>query len=223
MSRTGSWVSNKLPSLLQLLIQQRSFSGCYISQGNGHRAGGFVADYKLGNGGYNRMNRRVIQFFSTNSKTQTKLDANTVNHGNGKFQPPAPAPPKLFFFPRWAKWLWGSILAMLLPMWNQDWVKLRRIEGEAEIVVEEVEGVAKVVEKLATVAEKISAEVADKLPEKGKLQEAALFVEHVAEEAAHDAQLTENFIHKVDALKEDLEALVEPMIGQIAKKQSGEK
>ena len=65
------------------------------------------------------------------------------------------------------------------------------------MVVEEVEGVAKVVEKAATVAEKISAEVADKLPEKGKLQEAALFVEHVAEEAAHDAQLTENFIHKV--------------------------
>ncbi|XP_059448543.1 uncharacterized protein LOC132179787 [Corylus avellana] len=215
MSRTGSWVSYKLPSILQLLLHQRSFSG--------RCASGFAADYKLGNGGYNRMNRRVIQFFSTNySKTQTKLDANKVNHGNGKFQSPAPAPPKLFF-PRWAKWVWGSILAISLPLWNQDWGKLRRIEGEADMVVEEVEGVAKVVEKVATVAEKISAEVADKLPEKGKLKEAALFVEHVAEEAAHDAQLTENFIQKVDALKEDLEALVEPIIGQIAKKQSGEK
>jgi hypothetical protein len=69
--------------------------------------------------------------------------------------------------------------------------------GEAEMVVEEVETVAEVVEKVASAAEKISAEVADKLPAKGKLKEAALFVEHVSEEAVRDAQLTEDFIRKV--------------------------
>jgi hypothetical protein len=65
------------------------------------------------------------------------------------------------------------------------------------MVVEEVEIVAEVVEKVASASEKISAEVADKLPAKGKLKEAALFVEHVSEEAVRDAQLTEDFIHKV--------------------------
>lgn len=65
------------------------------------------------------------------------------------------------------------------------------------MVVEEAESVAKVVEKVATVADKISAEVADKLPENGKLKEAALLVERVSEEAFRDAQLTEDFLHKV--------------------------
>lgn len=69
--------------------------------------------------------------------------------------------------------------------------------GETELVVEEVEGIAKVVEKVAIAAEKLSAEVADKLPENGKLKEAALFVEHVSQEAAHDAEIAEHFIHKV--------------------------
>ncbi|XP_062177863.1 uncharacterized protein LOC133882674 [Alnus glutinosa] len=224
MSRTGFWVSFKFRTILQLLLRQRSCSGD-ISPGHG---AGFASD-KLGNG--YRMNKETIQLFSTNSKTQTKLDSGNyqysrVNRDKGKFQSPAPATPKLFF-PWWAKWVWGSILTFSLPlMWKQDWGKLRRIEGEAEMVVEEVETVVEVVEKVASVAEKISAEVADKLPAKSKLKEAALFVEHVSEEAVRDAQLTEDFIHKVDALKEDLDALVEPIIVQIAKqnnlKQSNE-
>lgn len=68
---------------------------------------------------------------------------------------------------------------------------------EAEFVVEEAEAVAKVVEKVATVAEKVSEDVAEMLPENGKLRKAALVVERASKEAAHDAQLTEEFIHKV--------------------------
>ncbi|KAG6652042.1 hypothetical protein CIPAW_06G156100, partial [Carya illinoinensis] len=131
-----------------------------------------------------------------------------------------PASPKLIF-PRWIKWVFGYGATLSIPTWKQDWRKLLRIGGETEMVVEEVESVAEVVEKVATVAEKISAEVADKLPENGKLKEAALFVELVSKEAAHDAHLTKDFIHKVDSLKEDLEALlVEPMIDEIAKQGS---
>lgn len=81
-------------------------------------------------------------------------------------------------------------------------------------MVEEVEGIAKVVEKVAIAAEKLSAEVADKLPENGKLKEAALFVEHVSQEAAHDAEIAEHFIHKVEAIKEDLEELVNPVLAK---------
>ena len=69
--------------------------------------------------------------------------------------------------------------------------------GEAEDVVEEVEKVASVVEKVATVAEKVSEDVAEMLPEDGNLKKAALMVERASEQAAHDAQLTKQFIHKV--------------------------
>lgn len=69
--------------------------------------------------------------------------------------------------------------------------------AEAEFVVEEAEAVAKVVEKVATVAEKVSEDVAEMLPENGKLRKAALVVERASKEAAHDAQLTEEFLHKV--------------------------
>lgn len=69
--------------------------------------------------------------------------------------------------------------------------------GEAEIVVGEVEKVAKVVEKVATVTEKVSGDVANILPDKSKLKDAALLVEHISKVTAEDAELTEQFIQKV--------------------------
>lgn len=68
------------------------------------------------------------------------------------------------------------------------------------MVIEDVEKVAEVVEKVATVAEKVSAEVAEILPDHTKLKDAAFFVERVSKETAHDAQLIENFIQKVQIL-----------------------
>lgn len=65
------------------------------------------------------------------------------------------------------------------------------------MVVEEAEKVAEVVERVATKAEKVSSEVADKLPENGKLKETALIVEKVSKAAAEDAQITLEIIHKV--------------------------
>lgn len=64
-------------------------------------------------------------------------------------------------------------------------------------MVEEAEKVAEVVEKVATVAEKASEDVAEMLPEDGKLKKVALGVESAAKQVAHGAQLTEEFIHKV--------------------------
>jgi predicted house-cleaning noncanonical NTP pyrophosphatase (MazG superfamily) len=78
------------------------------------------------------------------------------------------------------------------------------ILGESEIIVEEVEHVAEVVEKVATVAtvaEKVSEEVAEVLPENGKLKETALLMEAVSKATAHDAKLTQDFIHKVSCNK----------------------
>ncbi|KAI4296408.1 hypothetical protein L6164_036369 [Bauhinia variegata] len=88
--------------------------------------------------------------------------------------------------------------------------------------MEEIEKVSNIVEKVATVAEKVSAQVAENLPGNGKLRQVALAVEHASEEVAHDAQLTEEFIHKVEEVKNDLDdlgAFVEPVIDNIIKKE----
>ncbi|XP_041011793.1 uncharacterized protein LOC121255499 [Juglans microcarpa x Juglans regia] len=221
MLRTGSWVSCNLRGILQLLRHDMISCSSYMYRG--YRPVFAVDKFEKGYW----MNRGFRLISTSTGGNWSKLDGNAVNHDNDKVEIPAPAPtpaaapspPKLFFF-RWAKWILGSILALSLPMWNRDWGKLRRIEGDAEMVVEEVEIVAQVVEKVASVAEKVSAEFAEKLPENGKLKEAALLVERVSKEAAHDAQLTTDFIHKADVLKEDLEALVEPVIDKISKQES---
>ncbi|KAB5516043.1 hypothetical protein DKX38_026691 [Salix brachista] len=99
--------------------------------------------------------------------------------------------------------------------------KIRRYIGEAEIIVEEVGHVAEVAEKVAAVAEKVSEEVAEVLPENGKLKETALLIEQVSKAAAHDAKLTQDFIHKVDALKhdiDDLKMMVDPVMEKIEQK-----
>ncbi|XVF44816.1 hypothetical protein PTKIN_Ptkin02bG0154700 [Pterospermum kingtungense] len=128
-------------------------------------------------------------------------------------------PPK-FNFSLWARCVLASVLSFLLPFWKEKWGKLKRIEGEAEMVVEEVEAVAEVAEKVATAAEKISAQVAEKLPDDSKLKKAALVVEHVSDITAHDAHATTEFIHQVEAIKHDvdgLESLVEPIVYKIVK------
>ncbi|KAJ4716843.1 Plastid-targeted protein 2 [Melia azedarach] len=151
-----------------------------------------------------------------------RSSSSDVNGGIWRSKPapppaPAPAPPR-FSFAVWARWVLGSILSLSLPFWKLKREKLKKIEGEAEMVVEEAETVAEVVEKVATAAEKLSADVADILPDHSKLKEAALFVERVSKETAHDAHLTKNFIHKVDELEQDLsnmETVIEPLVEKI--------
>lgn len=69
--------------------------------------------------------------------------------------------------------------------------------GKVEKVVGEVEEVAEVVEKAAAVAENVSAKVADQFPNNSRIKEAAVAVEHISNVAVADAQLAQNFIHKV--------------------------
>ncbi|XP_057977364.1 uncharacterized protein LOC131164295 isoform X2 [Malania oleifera] len=149
-------------------------------------------------------------------RASTKPDSSTkVKENLGKIEAPLPPVPPKPSFSAWARWVFGIVLSLLLPFWNSKWRKLQQLEGEVEMVAEEVERVAEIVEKAATVAEKVSAEAAEKLPDNGKLKEAALFVEHVSRETAKDAHLTQDFIHKVDALKQDfeeLETVVRPLI-----------
>lgn len=66
--------------------------------------------------------------------------------------------------------------------------------------MKEVEQAAEVVEKVATVVEKVSEEMANKLPDDNKIKEAALVIEHISQEAAKDAHIAEQIIHKVTNL-----------------------
>ncbi|ESW31122.1 hypothetical protein PHAVU_002G211100 [Phaseolus vulgaris] len=161
-----------------------------------------------------------LQFYSTNS-INTSTNAKGIKGEKVQSELPASAhASKSFAFSYWLRWVLGMVLSLLVPFWKPYWGKLQRIEGEVEFVIEEADAVAKVVEKVATVAEKVSEDVAEMLPEDGKLRKATLVVEHASKEAAHDAQLTQQFIHKVEELKNDLndiEAFVEPVIDKIVK------
>lgn len=93
------------------------------------------------------------------------------------------------------------IIIVILPLKRYWWLAIEFIEcsDKVEEVVEEVEIAAEMVEKVAITIEKVSAEVADKLPDNSKLKEAALVVQHISSVSATDAQLAEDFIHKVCA------------------------
>ncbi|KAJ1396520.1 hypothetical protein SESBI_32444 [Sesbania bispinosa] len=199
MSRTGLLVTKKFRSVLDVLHASR-FQSNY---GNGTlpRNCSIMSAAKLRNGYWMNLGLQLVS--------------------NAKVQPPVPTSPS-FKFPYWLRWVLSSIFTLLLPFWKYDLKKLQRIEEEAEFVVEEVEKVANVVEKVAIVAEKISEEVAEKLPEDGKLKKVALVVERVSKHVAHDAQLTVEFIHKVEEFK-NVESFIEPIIDKIVKIESERK
>ncbi|KAK7250536.1 hypothetical protein RIF29_33039 [Crotalaria pallida] len=212
MSRKGSWITLKFRSVLDVVRVSRFQS----SYGGLQRQTPIMSPAKVGSGYW--MNPG-LQFFSTNN-------SNSSTNANGDLKDvkvtPQASTSAIFTFPSWLRWVLGSILSLLLPFWKHNWEKLQRIEGEAEVVIEEVEKVAHVVEKVATVVEKLSEDIAEKLPEDGKLKEAALVVEHASKQIVHGAQLTEEFIHKVEELEndlDDLESLVEPVIDKIVKKE----
>ncbi|WOK93351.1 hypothetical protein Cni_G02047 [Canna indica] len=121
-------------------------------------------------------------------------------------------PPPRSRFSTWARWIFGSMLTLIFPMWGKKWGSLLRIGGEMETVTDAVEEVADAVEKVANVVEKVSSEVAEKLPDDGKLKDAVLLVEHVSREAAEDAHIAKDIIHKVDEMKQEVGTLFASVI-----------
>ncbi|KAG6741480.1 hypothetical protein POTOM_054740 [Populus tomentosa] len=218
MSAKGSWPSYNLRSFLELIHRYRASSG-NVS----HSCGSGSTVSKIGRG---LSMHQGLQLIVASSNKWRRSHFNMLLSFlkfivsltmSDEVVPPVPNPPGSNF-PTWAKWILGSILSVFLPFWKQKGEELKRIEGEAEIIVDEVEHVAEEIEKVATVAEKVSEEVAEVLPENGKLKETALLIEHVTKAAAYDAKLTQDFIHKVDAVKhdiDDLKIMVDPVIEKI--------
>ncbi|BFG41211.1 hypothetical protein CerSpe_274850 [Prunus speciosa] len=195
MPKRDLWGSFRLRSFLQLLYGNRS-SSTNASQGHFPAMG-------VSKVGHGYSIPQSLRLFSTNSRPWTKRDTKVLTGGEDKVQQSHHATSTRLTFAHWFKWMLGSILSLMLPFWAQNWGKLKRIEGRAEIVMEEVENVAEVVEKVANVAEKVSADVTE-LPDNTKLKETVLLVERASKVAAQDAQLTQDLIHKVETLKQDL-------------------
>lgn len=195
MSAKGSWPSYNLRSFLELIHRYRASSG-NVS----HSCGSGSTVSKIGQG---LSMHQGLQLIVASSNKWRRSHLNMTK--SDKVVPPVPNPPGSNF-PTWAKWIFGSILSVFLPFWKQKREELKRIEGEAEIIVDEVEHVAEEIEKVATVAEKVSEEVAEVLPENGKLKETALLIEHVTKATAYDAKLTQDFVHKIKHAGECCEA-----------------
>ncbi|PUZ39294.1 hypothetical protein GQ55_9G279200 [Panicum hallii var. hallii] len=131
---------------------------------------------------------------------------------------PAPALPRQYreqqrtpFF-TWARLAIGSVLAAATPLLHSRWASILRIQSEVEMVKDAAEAVVEVVEEAATFAEKVSSEVAEQLPEGGRLRTAAVLVEHASKEVAHEAHLAQDIIHKMDEIEEDVKAIIEPIV-----------
>ncbi|MED6106572.1 hypothetical protein PIB30_005556 [Stylosanthes scabra] len=214
MSRRGSWIT--LRSVVDA-VRSRRFQSSY----DGLQRSNAIVSAARAESTY--WMSPSLRFFSTNTNTKTSTSNGSKDV---KVQPQSPSTSIFVSFPHWLKWLLGSVLGLLLPVWKNYWGKLERIEGEAEIVAEEFEVVASVVEKVATVAEKVSEDVAEMLPEDANLKKVAMLVEHASEQLARDAQLAQQFMHKVEKVKndlDDLETFVEPVIDKIVKKEAEQK
>ncbi|XP_073007159.1 uncharacterized protein [Typha latifolia] len=150
------------------------------------------------------------RYLSGNRHSKIKTKMETIADQSDKKPKSSRLPSRLSFF-TWARWTFGSILTILLPLWHNKWMGLLQIEGEVEMVADVVENTAEVVEKVATMAEKLSSDMADRLPEDTKLKEAAVFVERASKEIAEEAQLAQDIIHKVDKLVEEVETFLDPI------------
>ncbi|KAK2383514.1 hypothetical protein QL285_070955 [Trifolium repens] len=211
MSTRGSWITLKFRGVVDVVRASRFQS----SYGGIKRNTPIVSKARIESSYWMQPS---MQFFST--KRKISINANRLKKDD--VQPEAPAS-KISAFSSWVKWVLCSFLSIMLPFWSQYWGKLQRIEGEAEIVIEGVEKVAEVVEKVANVAEKVSEDVAEMLPEYGELKKVALVVETASKQASHGAQTTEEFIHKVEEVvndMENLESFIEPVIDKIVKKET---
>ncbi|KAK9110974.1 hypothetical protein Scep_018493 [Stephania cephalantha] len=115
----------------------------------------------------------------------------------------------------WKNWILGTLLSLILPFWKHKWAPLLAIKNEVDKVIGTIDVVTEVVEKVAEGVEKAAEEVAQRLPEGGKLQEAVLVVEKIAKKVHEDAHATDEFIHKVEDVGDDIEKGVEAIVEAI--------
>ncbi|KAL0351563.1 UNVERIFIED_CONTAM: hypothetical protein Scaly_1545000 [Sesamum calycinum] len=110
--------------------------------------------------------------------------------------PPPTGPPSNIL-----SWIVGVAIAIVVPFINYKWGPLLKDDGRGGGGSGESGGEV----------EKVAEDIADDLPEGGKLRKAVDFVEKVAERAARDAGAVDDFIDKVQEEQEKAESLVESL------------
>ncbi|KAL0314392.1 UNVERIFIED_CONTAM: hypothetical protein Sangu_2283600 [Sesamum angustifolium] len=118
--------------------------------------------------------------------------------------PPPTGPPSNIL-----SWIVGVAIAIVVPFINYKWGPL--LKDKIVTALKMTEEVVEAVEKVAGEVEKVAEDIADDLPEGGKLRKAVDFVEKVAERAARDAGAVDDFIDKVQEEQEKAESLVESL------------
>lgn len=113
--------------------------------------------------------------------------------------------------PSWAKWVVGAII-VAIPIYRKIRALEDTVEKTAEVAIE-------VVDTVAEATEKVAGELADAFPGNENLKEVASKIKTVADVIEDDAEKAEALIQKVDEIKKELDAIVDPIIDKIDKEE----
>ncbi|XP_042449548.1 uncharacterized protein LOC122034382 [Zingiber officinale] len=105
----------------------------------------------------------------------------------------------------WTLWAVGSVIDFAVPLY-------RRILGTEDAIEKTAESTAEAVEKIAKIAEEVTSAIANGLPDGVRLKKTALQMEEICEIVDKDAVKAEAFIQKVDHMKVQVDAVIEPII-----------
>ncbi|CAA2936424.1 Hypothetical predicted protein [Olea europaea subsp. europaea] len=133
-----------------------------------------------------------------------KIKRNWIVRSSVEPGPPTPSGPPS----NPLNWILGIVIAVLIPFIGQKWGP---IKNKIETVLNKAEDVAEGVEKMAEKVEKVAEDISDDLPAGGQLRRAVDFVEKVAERAAKDAGLVDDFIDEIQEKEEKVESYVESL------------
>lgn len=124
-------------------------------------------------------------------------------------EPGAPLPPDQPDF-NLLKWIAG-VAAAIFPFFINKWAPLLKIKDNVDTAVDTAEGIVDAVDNMAETVENMAEDIAENLPEGGKLRRAVDFVENVAERVSDDAQLVGDFIDKFQEMGDRVEDYVESL------------
>uniref|UniRef100_A0A0D3FWG7 Pterin-binding domain-containing protein n=1 Tax=Oryza barthii TaxID=65489 RepID=A0A0D3FWG7_9ORYZ len=110
-----------------------------------------------------------------------------------------------------AKWVVGAII-VAIPIYRKIRALEDTVEKTAEVAIE-------VVDTVAEATEKVAGELADAFPGNENLKEVASKIKTVADVIEDDAEKAEALIQKVDEIKKELDAIVDPIIDKIDKEE----
>ncbi|TKY56289.1 hypothetical protein E2542_SST20732 [Spatholobus suberectus] len=121
---------------------------------------------------------------------------------------PPEVPPVDPFPGNWKVWAIGAIITLALSFTRGKWGPLLQLKEKIETTIDEAERVADIVEEVAEGVEKVAEGAVEHLP-KGKLHDAAEFVEKVAADIDKHAQNVEDVLEKVEDMEKEVDSFFE--------------